>query len=65
MIESTAVGAAYLAGLATGVWESTDEIQRISQRIFVPTMDSSIREDHYRKWQKAVKLSRLWGQNDL
>ncbi len=65
MIESTAVGAAYLAGLATGVWESTDEIQRISQRIFVPSMAADQREEHYSKWQKAVRLSRMWGQNDL
>ncbi len=65
MIESTAVGAAYLAGLAVGVWESTDQIQRISQRIFVPSMDITVREAHYSKWHKAVELSRAWGRQDI
>lgn len=66
MIETTAMGAAYMAGLATGVWESTQEISRIRsrQRLFVPSADEKLRNERYSKWLKAVELSRLWGQSN-
>lgn len=56
-IETTALGAAYLAGLAVGFWKSIDEISSIWQedREFTPTMDSIEREQLYDGWKIAVK----------
>ncbi|MBF9018420.1 MULTISPECIES: glycerol kinase GlpK [unclassified Oceanispirochaeta] len=56
-IETTALGAAYLAGLAVGFWKSMDEISNIWQedRIFTPSMDSDERESLYEGWKIAVK----------
>ena len=63
--ETTALGAAYLAGLATGFWEHTDEIAANweSDRRFVPTMEESKRERLYSDWQRAVQRSRNWQQS--
>lgn len=60
--EATALGAAYLAGLATGVWESTDEIEENRQvdKIFNPSMPEEIRNSKYRDWKRAVERSRNW-----
>jgi glycerol kinase len=54
--ETTALGAAYLAGLAVGYWESRDDIakQWAVDRAFEPKMDSDKREDLYAGWKKAV-----------
>ncbi len=62
MVETTAIGAAYLAGLATGFWKSTDEIAKIRQvdKIFEPQMDLAKREKRYRGWLRAVERSRDW-----
>ena len=62
MVETTAIGAAYLAGIATGFWESTDEIAKIRQvdKIFEPQMDMAKREKRYRGWLRAVERSRDW-----
>lgn len=62
--ETTALGAAYLAGLATGFWEHTDEISVNweSDRRFVPTMEASQRERLYSDWQRAVRRSKNWQQ---
>jgi len=57
--ETTALGAAYLAGLATGVWESREQIARLWQveRRFEPTMEVARRERLYRGWQAAVQAT--------
>ena len=62
MVETTAIGAAYLAGLATGFWESTDEIAKIREvdKVFEPQMDIEKREKRYRGWLRAVERSRDW-----
>lgn len=62
--ETTALGAAYLAGLATGFWEHTDEIAANweTDRRFVPKMEESQRERLYSDWQRAVQRSRNWQQ---
>lgn len=62
MVETTAIGAAYLAGLATGFWKSTDEISKIRQvdKIFEPKMDMEKREKRYHGWLRAVERSRDW-----
>ena len=60
--EATALGAAYLAGLATGVWKDTAEIEenRKVDKIFVPSMPSDIRNKKYSDWKRAVERSRNW-----
>ena len=62
MVETTAIGAAYLAGLAVGFWKDTDEIEKIREvdRIFEPQMDIEKREKRYRGWLRAVERSRDW-----
>jgi glycerol kinase len=61
--ESTALGAAYLAGLAVGFWESRDEIarQRRVERTFAPRMDAVQRDALYRGWQRAVRATLAFG----
>lgn len=60
--EATALGAAYLAGLATGVWKDTSEIEsnRVVDRIFVPSMPEDKRNEMYANWKRAVERSRNW-----
>lgn len=63
--ETTALGAAYLAGLAVGYWGSQDEIQK-QWRIdstFEPTMGNDEREKLYAGWKKAVERSRAWSED--
>ncbi len=57
--ESTALGAAFLAGLATGFWKSTDELQQQWQveRAFLPTMADRQRNECIAGWHKAVTAS--------
>ena len=60
--EATALGAAYLAGLATGVWKDMAEIEENRQvdRIFVPSMEEGKRNEMYSNWKRAVERSRNW-----
>ena len=62
MVETTALGAACLAGLATGFWKNTDEIAEIRKvdKVFEPKMDIEKREKRYRGWLRAVERSRDW-----
>jgi glycerol kinase len=55
-IESTGMGAAYLAGIATGFWKSGNEIRALrgSDRIFVPKIDETTRGKMYSGWKEAV-----------
>ena len=60
--ETTALGAAYLAGLATGFWSGRDEIARIwrSGGRFEPSMPAAEREALVAGWQKAVGRAKGW-----
>jgi len=59
--ESTALGAAYLAGLAVGFWTLDDiAFQRKVDRVFTPKMPSKDREKLYSSWKKAVERSKSW-----
>jgi glycerol kinase len=60
--ETTALGAAYLAGLAVGFWSSIDELQQYWQKdkIFSPTMIDDRRKDLQKNWKKAVKAAQAW-----
>ena len=60
--ESTALGAAYLAGLASGFWKDESELGRhlkIARR-FEPTMSAARREELYAGWQRAVERAKGW-----
>ena len=62
IIETTALGACYLAGLAVGVWSSKDEVKdawKLDTR-FEPSMDKEESERLYKGWRKAVKHSMHW-----
>ncbi len=66
IIETTAIGAAFLAGLAVGFWESREEIQSLwtADRSFTPEMDSEHREKLIHFWHKAVDRSKNWVESD-
>jgi glycerol kinase len=59
-VETTALGAAFLAGLATGVWRSTDELESLwgIDRVFTPAMPEARREELFGGWQDAVSRAR-------
>lgn len=61
-IESTALGATFLAGLAIGFWKDEAELRKIhaTDREFVPGISESERERLYHKWGKAVECARGW-----
>jgi glycerol kinase len=60
--ETTALGAAYLAGLATGFWSGLQEISDLwrAERRFEPAMQASQRDELIARWHKAVERSRHW-----
>lgn len=63
MRETTALGAAIAAGLATGVWnelEDLGDVNRNGRKIFEPLLAETERERLYAKWQQAVEMSRGW-----
>lgn len=62
MVETTAFGAAFLAGLAVGVWKDISDIKDIreSDRVFTPQMDAAEAEKLHGKWLKAVERSAKW-----
>ena len=66
MVESTAAGAAYLAGLATGVWRDVAELDahRTVDRVFEPAMEEKERERLMHWWRKAVDRSRDWSEEE-
>ena len=64
--ETTALGAAYMAGLHVGFWESIEVIEsnRIVEREFRPQIDSSQREYRYAQWKRAVERSLRWADDN-
>ncbi|MBR3790066.1 MAG: glycerol kinase GlpK [Clostridia bacterium] len=62
LVETTALGAAYMAGLAVGFWSSLEEIEtdREVDRIFIPNVNTDKREKMLKGWHKAVKCSMNW-----
>lgn len=61
-VETTALGAAYLAGLAVGFWTSMDEIEGIREvsKVFEPEMPAEERNKLYAGWKRAVERSKNW-----
>jgi glycerol kinase len=61
VIESTAMGAAYLAGIYAGLWKKEDIIKnRVIEKKFQPSMDKAVREKLYKGWKKAVERTKGW-----
>src|SRR5438132_943885 len=62
VIETTALGAAYLAGLGAGLWRSLDDLSRrwTIERTFTPAMDPATRAARCEGWRRAVERARGW-----
>ena len=62
MAETTALGAAYLAGLAVGYWDGLDDVRRnwALDREFSPSMAADVRARGYDGWKRAVERSLGW-----
>ncbi len=65
-IETTALGAAYLAGLATGYWKDKGQIRENWQigKVFQPSMEEERRRRLLKGWKKAVKCALVWAEED-
>lgn len=64
VIETTALGAAYFAGLAVGYWKDVESIasQWNVDAQFVPTMDTAVQQYHLENWQRAVRAVLAWSK---
>ncbi|MGO4182640.1 glycerol kinase GlpK [Paenibacillus sp. MCAF9] len=62
--ESTALGAAYLAGLAVGFWQNREELAKLRQvdKVFKPAMEEETRTDLYSGWHRAVRAAMAFAQ---
>lgn len=65
-LETTALGAAFLAGLAVGFWEDLEEIKKLNEagETFTPSMNNARKEQLYRRWKKAVHATRVFSQDE-
>ena len=65
-VETTAMGAAYLAGLAVGYWKSIEDIRKnwAIDRTFTPAIDEAQRGKRVKGWNKAVKCAFDWAKED-
>ncbi len=66
VLETTALGAAYLAGLTIGLWRSPDEIAAhwAEDRRFEPQMDTAAADELLGRWRAAVQRSLRWAESD-
>ena len=64
--ETTAAGAAYLAGLAIGFWKDPSEIQQYwkEEKTFTPAMPRKDRQKQIQKWRTAIKAAQVWSDGD-
>jgi glycerol kinase len=64
--ETTSLGAAYAAGLATGMWNNEDELREnwVEDKRWEPQMESSQRDEYYKYWKRAVTKSFDWFEAD-
>ena len=65
-VETTAMGAAYLAGLAVGYWKNKDEVVKnwAVDRTFTPSISEEDRSARIKGWNKAVKYAYGWAKGD-
>ena len=66
IMETTALGAAYLAGLAVGIWSDIDQLKNNWQfdQTFTPQADRSIIEHKLKMWHRAVRCAREWSKEE-
>ncbi|MBQ6499320.1 MAG: glycerol kinase, partial [Ruminococcus sp.] len=64
-VETTAMGASYLAGLSVGFWQDKDDVKRhwSMEREFTPSMDESVRQAEINGWNKAVEATKGWAKD--
>lgn len=65
--ETTAVGAAFAAGVATGFWSGTEELKTLwhKERVFAPAMDRRVREKLYAGWRRAASTALTWAREGV
>lgn len=65
-VETTAMGAAYLAGLAVGYWKTKEEVVKnwAIDRVFEPSIEEAVRSKRLRGWEKAVKYAYNWAREE-
>lgn len=66
IIETTALGVAYLAGLATGFWKDKEEIikkQKLNRK-FLPDLSEELRSKYFKGWKKAVEKAKNWEESE-
>ena len=65
-LETTALGAAFLAGLAVGYWKDINELKNLNPagKLFSPAMASDEKEQLYKGWKKAVKATRVFSEDE-
>lgn len=65
-LETTALGAALLAGLAVGFWQDLDELQSLNHlgQIFQPMMEEERKERLYKGWKQAVKATQVFAEDE-
>ena len=65
-LETTALGAAFLAGLSVGYWKDLDELKLLNEtgELFEPSMNESRKEQLYKGWKKAVKATQVFAEVD-
>jgi glycerol kinase len=64
--ETTSLGAAYAAGLATGLWNEEAELREnwVEDKRWEPQMEASTRDEYYKYWKRAVTKSFDWFEAD-
>lgn len=63
MRETTALGAAIAAGLATGVWKELEDLSQVNKtgrKVFKPLITAAVAKRRFDKWERAVEMSRGW-----
>lgn len=65
-VETTAMGAAYLAGLAVGYWKDKEDVRAnwAIDRVFTPSLDETTRQKRIKGWNKAVKYAYGWAKDE-
>lgn len=65
-IETTALGAAYLAGIAVGFWSGKEEIRRNweAERVFEPAMNAAVRKERIKGWNRAVRCALAYAEDE-
>ena len=65
VMETTALGAAYLAGLYVGVWKSLQDIRENWNKSasYIPSMSVDKKKEYINKWHKAVRMCQGWEEN--